>query len=96
MKLVKALNYNTEKKVFEVKITSKGQMVIPKILREKYNLKQGSKVKIITTSEGILIKSSLEGPWTGLRGMMTSSWKSKDLDQLIEEAKKSLFKVRET
>jgi len=94
--LVKVVNYATEKKVFEVKITSKGQMVIPKLLREKYNLKQGSKVKIIITSEGMLIKSSLEGPWTGLRGMMTSSWKNKDLEQLIEDAKKSLFKATET
>ena len=86
----------SEKRVFEVKITSKGQMVIPKPLREKYNLRQGSRVKIIATRDGIVIKSGLEGPWVGLRGMMKSDWKDKNLDQLIEEAKKSLFKVTET
>lgn len=86
----------SERKVFEVKITSKGQMVIPKPLREKYNLKQGSRVKIIATRDGIVIKSRFEGPWVGLRGMMKSDWKNKDLDKLIEEAKRSLFKVAET
>jgi len=86
----------SERKVFEVKITSKGQMVIPKPLREKYNLKQGSRVKIIATRDGIVIKSRFEGPWVGLRGMMKGDWKNKDLDQLIEEAKRSLFKVAET
>jgi AbrB family looped-hinge helix DNA binding protein len=82
-----------QKKVFEVKITSKGQMVIPKVLRVKYNLRKGTKAKLIDTKDGILIKPSFEGPWTGLRGMMKTEWKDLDLDQLIEEAKRSVFKV---
>jgi AbrB family looped-hinge helix DNA binding protein len=86
----------SEKRMFEVKITSKGQMVIPKPLREKYHLKEGTRVKIIATRDGMLIKSYLEGPWTGLRGMMKKDWKDKNLDQLIEEAKKSLFRGVET
>ena len=85
-----------EKKVFEVKITSKGQMVIPKPLRGKYNLRKGSKIKMIATRDGLLIKPRFEGPWIGLRGMMRKDWKNKDLDRLIEEAKKSLFKAVET
>ena len=85
-----------EKKIFEVKITSKGQMVIPKALREKYNLKKGVRAKIIETKDGILLKASLEGPWTGLRGMMKKDWKDQDLDQLIKEARKTLFRFEET
>lgn len=85
-----------EKRIFEAKISSKGQMVIPKPLRERYNLRRGSRVKIIATGEGMLIKSSLEGPWVGLRGMMRGVWGGTDLDKLIEEAKKSLFKVEGT
>lgn len=87
---------NVEKKMFEVKITSKGQMVIPKPLREKYSLKEGSRVKIIATRDGMLIKSHHEGPWIGLRGMMKKDWKNRDLDELIKGAKKSLFKAMET
>ena len=82
-----------EKKIYEAKITSKGQMVIPKPLREKYNLDRGQKAKIIITKDGLLIKPSLEGPWTGLRGMMREELSTVDIDRLILEAKKSLFGV---
>lgn len=85
-----------EKKTFDVKITSKGQMVIPKAIREKYNLKKGTVAKIIDTKDGILIKPKFEGPWIGLRGMMKTEWMNQDLDQLIREAKKSIFKTEET
>lgn len=85
----------SEKGIFEAKITSRGQMVIPKPLRERYGLKEGARVKAIATGEGILLKSGLEGPWTGLRGMMKDNWRGEDLDRLIEEAKKSLFKIGE-
>ncbi|MBA7492499.1 hypothetical protein ES702_03049 [subsurface metagenome] len=78
-----------EKRVFEVKISSKGQMVIPKPLREKYNLMAGSRVKIITTRDGLVIKSGFERPWIGLRGMMREDWKGKSLDQIIEGARKN-------
>ena len=71
-------------------------MVIPKPLREKYNLKEGTRIKIIDTKDGMLIKSYLEGPWVGLRGMMKEYWKGENLDKLIEEAKKSLFRAVET
>ena len=87
---------DVSEKILEVKITSKGQMVIPKALREKYNLKKGTRAIIFETRDGILIKPSFEGPWIGLRGMMKTDWKNVDLDQLIEEAKKSLFKFEET
>ncbi len=82
-----------ERKVFEVKISSRGQMVIPKVLREKYNLREGSRVKVIAGDGEIIIKPLLEGPWVGLRGLMREEWRGLDLDELIEEAKRSLFKV---
>lgn len=70
-------------------------MVIPKPLRERYNIRQGSRVKMIATDDGIVIKPGLERPWVGLRGMMKSEWGDKDPHRLIEEAKGSLFKVAE-
>ena len=45
-----------ERRVFEVKISSRGQMVIPKVLREKYNLREGSRVKVIAGDGEIIIK----------------------------------------
>jgi AbrB family looped-hinge helix DNA binding protein len=77
----------------ETKITSKGQMVIPKPIRDKYGLKEGSRVKIIPVKDGVIIKPRSRGPWNGIRGMMAEEWRDADLDQLILEARKSLFKV---
>lgn len=39
-----------------VSITSKGQLTIPKNLREKFGLKEGTKAIAIETSKGVLIK----------------------------------------
>lgn len=80
-----------EKRVFEVKVSSRGQMVIPKPLRDRYDLKKGSKVKIIATQDGMMIKMGLKPPWTGLRGLM-EEWRGIDLDRLIHQARKSMFK----
>ncbi|NIQ06345.1 MAG: AbrB/MazE/SpoVT family DNA-binding domain-containing protein [Candidatus Korarchaeota archaeon] len=82
-----------ERKVYEATISSKGQMVIPKPVREKYHIRKGSKVKVIAGKDAIIIKPRLEAPWDGLRGMMREQWRNKDLDALIEAAKRSLFKV---
>lgn len=82
-----------ERKIYEAKITAKGQMVIPKPLREKYNLERGQKAKIIATKDGLLLKPSSEGPWVGLRGMMKADLSGVDIDRLILEAKRSLFGV---
>lgn len=82
-----------ERKVYEATISSKGQMVIPKPVREKYNIQKGSKVKVIAGKDAIIIKPRLEAPWDGLRGMMRDQWRNKDLDALIKAAKRSLFKV---
>jgi AbrB family looped-hinge helix DNA binding protein len=38
-----------------VKISSKGQIVIPKDLRKKYNLKPKSKVELVDTGEEIVV-----------------------------------------
>lgn len=88
-------NTALKRKVYEGKVSSKGQIVIPKPLREAYNLNEGNTVKFIAYEEGILLKSTLEKPWTGLRGLMKREWRNADLDSLIEKAKKSLFKIEE-
>lgn len=37
-------------------LTSKGQLLIPKRLRNKYGIKSGVKVAFIETSEGVVLK----------------------------------------
>ena len=80
-------------RVYRVRLTSKGQMVIPKALREKYRLKEGSLLRMVAEDERIVLVPETGLPFTGLRGLMRSEWKKRNLDELIGEAKRSLFKV---
>jgi AbrB family looped-hinge helix DNA binding protein len=45
-----------------VQISQKGQILIPKRLREKYSVIQGGKVQLIEGPDGILIKPAPEDP----------------------------------
>lgn len=40
----------------KVKVGEKGQILIPKILREKYGIQEGKQIAIEPTEEGILIR----------------------------------------
>ncbi|MCS4541092.1 MAG: AbrB/MazE/SpoVT family DNA-binding domain-containing protein [Euryarchaeota archaeon] len=74
----------------ETLVSSKGQVVIPKKIREKYGLKPGQRLRVIPHKEGILLKPSL--PTRELRGLMKEAWKGIDLGEIIKRAKKTLFK----
>jgi len=80
-------------KVYRVRLTSKGQLVIPKALREKYKLKEGSLLRMIAEEERMVLMPETGTPFASLRGLMRKEWKKRNLDELIEEAKRSLLKV---
>ncbi|MEM0235585.1 AbrB/MazE/SpoVT family DNA-binding domain-containing protein [Thermofilum sp.] len=44
---------------YEVTVTRKGQTTIPAELRRKYNISEGSKLTVVDTDQGILMKPSL-------------------------------------
>jgi AbrB family looped-hinge helix DNA binding protein len=46
----------TEHEVAEVVVTKKGQTTIPVKLRRKYKIEEGTKLSVIDTEEGILLK----------------------------------------
>lgn len=82
-------------KLFEVKMSTKGQVVIPKPLREAFHFREGETVLMIPVKEGILMrhsspkKISLRGLLKGIDVNMT------ECEMLLAEAKRSLFKVSE-
>jgi AbrB family looped-hinge helix DNA binding protein len=73
------------KKATTATISSKGQITLPKALREKYHLTEGEKAMIIAAREGILIKHRE----LSLRGMLAGKIKTdhfeKDLRKLRRE-----------
>ncbi|RLE81535.1 MAG: AbrB/MazE/SpoVT family DNA-binding domain-containing protein [Thermoprotei archaeon] len=77
--------------LFKVKVSSKGQIVIPKPIREAYGFKEGEEILLIPLKEGVLLKRPKKAK--GLRGLL----KELDVDvseceKILAEAKQSLFK----
>jgi AbrB family looped-hinge helix DNA binding protein len=73
------------KKATTATVNSKGQITLPKTLREKYHLTEGEKAIILAAREGILIKHRK----LSLRGMLAGKIKTghfeKDLRNLRKE-----------
>jgi AbrB family looped-hinge helix DNA binding protein len=55
------------------KVTSKGQVVIPKKLREKYGIRTATAVRWIEKDQGILMVPESEDPIVATRGMLKGS-----------------------
>jgi AbrB family looped-hinge helix DNA binding protein len=72
-------------------LTSKGQLLIPKRLRNKYGIKAGIKVAFIESTEGLLLKAMDENFFNQFVGLL------KDETTSVKESKsvKNGGKVRE-
>ena len=66
----------------EMRISVKGQIVIPADLRHKYGLEPGTVVRILDTGQGILLKPITEKTISDLRGVLKGSG---ILQSLLEE-----------
>jgi AbrB family looped-hinge helix DNA binding protein len=62
----------------------KGQVTIPKELREKYHLLEGEDVMVLASAEGVLIKH----PPTSLRGRLKGKINIQDLEEEIKQIRK--------
>ena len=72
-------------------VTSKGQVVIPKKLREKYGIRSATLIRWIEKDQGILMVPESEDPIVAMRGMFKGSGilqaylKEKRLDKQRED-----------
>ena len=67
-----------------MKIGERGQVTIPRVVREEYGLNNGVEVEFTITSEGVLMKKSASThPVDQTRGILKGF--SKNIDQTIEE-----------
>jgi len=80
--------------LFKVKLSTKGQLVIPKSARDAYGIKEGDSVLLIPRKEGLLIKK-YEIKGEGLRGLLKDvEVNVEECERILEEAKRTIFKVR--
>jgi antitoxin PrlF len=56
-------------------LTSKGQITIPKELRDRLHLKKGSRLEFVVEASGRLILQPLNSDFRSLRGMIRSQRK---------------------
>ncbi|MGA3298170.1 MAG: AbrB/MazE/SpoVT family DNA-binding domain-containing protein [Candidatus Bathyarchaeia archaeon] len=66
-------------------ITRKGQTTIPQQLREKYGLKEGTKLDVLDTGDGVLLKKAISTRDLIGTSKRTISELSKHLDEIRRE-----------
>ncbi len=70
-----------------VRISSKGQITLPKDLRIKYHLNQGESVLVLDSGEGIVIRHGKENLRGILKGKIDTKGFEDDIKILREEWK---------
>jgi AbrB family looped-hinge helix DNA binding protein len=66
---------------YRSKITSKGQITIPKSIRELLHLLKGDEVLLVPTEKGVILKRET----ASLRGIWTGELTEKEIDESIKE-----------
>lgn len=70
----------------EVKVSPKGQVVIPKELREEFGIRPGQKVTVEGTDEGILILQARD-PVKAMRGLFKGKFKVPSVEWIRKSRK---------
>jgi len=78
-------------------VRERGEITIPKELREKYNLTEKTEVKLIPKVEGILIKQKVKDPLSHLKGLAKNVWPDNvsSVDLIKEIRKRADFEAKE-
>ena len=74
--------------LYKAKISSKGQIVIPKKIREQLKLKEGDEVLIYLIEDGIVIKKKKKANLKELRGILADKIVFKEAAKTLEELRR--------
>ena len=75
-----------------IQVSPKGQILIPKAIREKYGMKPGSNVYILEEPDSIIVKPAPEDPIAAACGFLEGDFSF--TDDLIKEHQKELENER--
>ena len=79
------------------RLSSKGQVIIPKIFRNRHNWNTGQKLNVIDTGDGILLKPSRPFKKTEIEqvaGILKYSGKPISIEQMNEAIKKGALEQK--
>lgn len=72
----------------KVKVSSKGQIVIPQVLRQKFGINIGEEIIIAETEEGVLIMKKPKDPAKKMRGLFKNEFKQSSIE-LVRQLRKN-------
>ena len=76
----------------QAKVFNKGQVVIPAVLRKKYNIKAGNKVEIIEDNDGIkIVPIKDKKPIASIAGIFSEYTKEKPTEDNINKITEEVF-----
>lgn len=71
------------------RITSKGQVTIPEMMRKRYNITMQTKLEFLPRSEGILLRPARdEGRFKELAGSASKDWTVDEMLKRLNELRK--------
>jgi bifunctional DNA-binding transcriptional regulator/antitoxin component of YhaV-PrlF toxin-antitoxin module len=71
------------------RITSKGQVTIPEVIRKRYNITTQTKLQFLPSSEGILLRPTEEqGTFKQLAGSASKNWTVDEMLKRLNELRK--------
>lgn len=73
-----------------VTVSSKGQVVIPREVREKLNITKGTKLEIIEMDGEIVLVRLPDDPLKSLRGMFKGKWPIGEMRSWVKEEDRKL------
>ena len=79
------------------KLSSKGQVIIPKEIRRRHHWEPGQELQTIDTDDGILLRPASPFPETTLREVascLSYSGKAKTLEEMEEAIKKGARSIK--
>jgi len=71
----------------KAKVSPKGQIVIPKRMRDKFEIKEGEEVVLEELEEGVLVMKKSKQPVKSMRGLFKGKMKKSSLE-LVRELRK--------
>ena len=79
----------------KVKVSQKGQVVIPKSLRDKFGIKEGEEVLVEESKKGILVMKTEGNPLKAMVGLFERKTTKSSVDLVHDIRKESEARVKE-
>lgn len=79
----------------KVKVSPKGQVVIPKPLRDRFGIKEGEEVQVEESKRGILVMKSEENPLKAMVGLFEGKTAKSSTELVRDIRKESEARIKE-